>query len=85
MRKGTLIFLFLALFGIIHAEEMKEYAARLSQGIPFLRVDMYCCGKTVYVGELTFYHYGGYIPFNPEEWDCKLGEMLDISEIRSRK
>ena len=66
-------------------EEMKAYAARLSQGIPFLRVDMYCCGKTVYVGELTFYHYGGYIPFNPEEWDCKLGEMLDISEIRSRK
>ncbi|MBP5162479.1 MAG: hypothetical protein ILP16_05825 [Spirochaetales bacterium] len=65
-------------------DQMREYAEKLAEGTPFLRVDLYCIGKTIYVGELTFYHYGGFIPFNPAEWDLKLGEKLDIERIRSR-
>ena len=64
---------------------MGEIARKLSQGFPFVRVDMYCIRGRVYVGELTFYHYGGYTPFSPAEWDLKLGEMLDISDIRRRR
>ena len=63
-------------------EEMEGIAQKLSEGIPFLRVDMYCIGDTVYVGELTFYHYGGFIPFSPAEWDGRIGDMLDLSMVK---
>ena len=59
------------LFGV-----MANISEKLSEGVPFLRVDMYCIGNTIYVGELTFYHYGGFIPFKPIEWDRKLGDKL---------
>jgi len=62
---------------------MEKIAQSLSEGFPFIRVDMYCVEDKVYVGELTLYHYGGYTPFRPEEWDLKLGDMLDISRVRS--
>jgi hypothetical protein len=57
-------------------DAMASVSKRLSEGVPFLRVDMYCTGNVIYVGELTFYHYGGFIPFKPVEWDRKLGEKL---------
>lgn len=63
-------------------EEMEGIAQKLSEGIPFLRVDMYCIGDIVYVGELTFYHYGGFIPFRPAEWDGRIGDMLDLSTVK---
>ena len=66
-------------------EQMRSFAEKLSKGIPFLRVDMYCTGDIVYVGELTFYHYGGYTPFSPVEWDRKIGDMLDLSDIKREK
>lgn len=61
--------------------EMAEMASKLSQDIPFLRVDMYYVKDTIYIGEVTFFHYGGFIPFNPPEWDYKIGEKLDISNL----
>ena len=63
-------------------EEMLSYAQKLSQGIPFLRVDMYLVNDKIYIGELTFYHYGGYIPFSPPEWDLKLGKKLDLGLVK---
>ena len=62
-------------------DAMASAAEKLSRGLPFLRVDMYCIGNSFYVGELTFYHYGGFIPFNPVEWDLKLGEKLELPDI----
>ena len=66
-------------------EEMKKLAARLSEGIPFLRVDFYYVKGRVYVGELTFYHESGLGNIRPSEWNDRLGEMIDISEIRRRR
>lgn len=63
---------------------MEMIAQSLSEGFPFIRVDMYCIKDKVYVGELTLYHFGGYTPFNPEEWDLKLGDMLDISGVKTK-
>lgn len=60
---------------------MAAVSEKLSEGVPFLRVDMYCIGNAFYVGELTFYHYGGFIPFNPVGWDLKLGEKLELPDI----
>ena len=62
-------------------EKMISYAQELSQKIPFLRVDMYLVNDKIYIGELTFYHYGGYIPFNPPEWDLKLGKKINLGLV----
>lgn len=62
--------------------QMRAIAETLSQSIPFLRVDMYYERGKVYVGELTFYHYGGFIPFKPPVWDKKIGEWLNIDSIK---
>lgn len=62
-------------------EEMKRIAARLSQNIPFVRVDLYqICGK-VYFGELTFYHDSGLVPFEPQDWDEKIGRLLQLPNM----
>lgn len=59
-------------------EKMKELAILLSKNIPFLRVDFYEIDGMIYFGELTFYPCSGLIPFEPEEWDKKLGDMLKL-------
>ena len=57
-------------------EEMKDLAAKLSKGFPFLRVDFYLINGKVYFGELTFHDGGGVVPFVPDEWDYRLGEKI---------
>lgn len=64
-------------------EKMKELAAKLSENIPFLRVDLYEIQGKIYFSELTFFPCGGMMPFDPPEADRKLGELLDISELKS--
>lgn len=58
--------------------EMIEVAKKLSSGIPHVRVDLYEANEQVLFGELTFYHFGGVVPFNPEMWDWKFGEYIDL-------
>ena len=59
-------------------EEMKEIAAKLSKGIPHVRVDLYEVNGKVYFGEMTYSHWGGMTPFEPEEWDYKLGSWIHL-------
>lgn len=59
-------------------EIMKKIAEKLSEGIPHLRVDFYEVNGKLYVGELTFFHYSGMIPFEPEKWDLILGEWIKL-------
>lgn len=59
-------------------EKMKELAVRLSKGLPHVRVDFYDVAGHVYFGELTFYHWSGFVPFEPEKWDMILGNCLKI-------
>ena len=60
--------------------EMRELAEKLSAGIPHLRVDFYEVNGKVYFGELTFSHWSGMTPFEPEEWDGKLGSWIDLKK-----
>lgn len=64
-----------------HFAQMKQIAAELSQGIPHLRVDLYEASGQIYVGELTFSHWGGFVPFEPEAWDEQLGAWLTLPEV----
>lgn len=62
-------------------EDMKALAAKLSKGIPQVRVDFYEVDGRIFFGEMTFYHHGGWTKFNPEEWDIKWGEWIKLPNI----
>ena len=59
-------------------DEMKELAQKLSKGIKQVRIDFYEINGKVYFGEITFFHYSGFTPFEPEEWDYKFGELIKL-------
>ena len=63
-------------------DEMKVLAAKLSKGIPHVRVDFYEVNGKVFFGEMTFFHWSGFTPFVPEEWDYKFGSWINLSEIK---
>lgn len=63
---------------------MLDLARKLSKGIPHVRVDLYNVNGRIYFGELTFFHWSGFIPFEPEEWDYKLGEWLQLPKIQNK-
>jgi len=58
--------------------KMVEIAQKLSQGVPHVRVDLYNINGHIYFGELTFFHWSGLMPFDPAEWDLKMGEFLQL-------
>ena len=58
--------------------KMIELSEKISKDIPLLRNDFYLSNGKIYFGELTFYHNSGTQKFSPEEWDYKLGEMLEL-------
>lgn len=60
-------------------EEMKEIAAKLSEGMKFVRLDLYEIEGKVYFGEFTFFHGGGFWPMEPNEWEYKLGSLISLT------
>ena len=60
-------------------EEMKAIAAKLSQGMRHVRIDLYELNGKIYFGEYTFFHGGGFQLFQPEEWERRLGDWIDIT------
>lgn len=63
-------------------EEMKLLAAKLSKGIPHVRVDFYEVNGKVYFGEMTYSHWGGMTPFDPEEWDYTFGSWIKLPSCK---
>lgn len=61
-------------------EKMKELAAKLSVGIPQVRVDFYNVNGKIYFGELTFFHWSGMRGFDPDEWDFTFGSWIKLPE-----
>lgn len=61
-------------------DKLVEIASALSKDFPHLRVDLYDINGQIYFGELTFYHFSGFTPFVPLEWDYKFGEMITLPE-----
>lgn len=59
-------------------EEMKSIAKILSQGFPHMRVDLYEINGKVYFGEITFYHFGGWVPMKPLKWEKVFGDWLEL-------
>ena len=59
-------------------DEMKSIAKVLSQGFPHIRVDLYEINGVVYFGEITFYHFGGWVPMKPLKWETIFGDWLEL-------
>lgn len=59
-------------------EQMIDVAKRLSKGIPHVRIDLYNINGEIYFGEFTFFHWGGTMPFVPENWDDKFGSWINL-------
>lgn len=60
-------------------DEMKNCAAKLSEGKSNLRVDFYIIDGKPYVGELTFFHMSGFAHIYPKTWEKTLGDWIIIS------
>lgn len=65
-------------------ELMIKLAEELSEGIPFVRVDLYEIKGQVYFGEMTFFPGGGMEEFRPEEWDMRLGQWIELPPISNK-
>lgn len=59
-------------------DAMVEIAEKLSTDLPHVRVDLYVVNGKIYFGEMTFYHWSGLVPYEPLEWDYKMGEWLTL-------
>ncbi len=63
----------------VNFEKMIEYAQKLSQPFPFCRVDLYNINGKIYFGEITFYPGGATQIVEPEEWEKRLGDWIDLN------
>lgn len=57
-------------------EKMKEIGMKIAKYFKYVRVDFYDVDGTLYVGEITLHHGGGFDKFRPDEYDTIYGNKL---------
>lgn len=63
----------------INFDIMIEYVNKLSNNIPFVRIDLYNISGKIYFGEITFFPASGFGEFTSKGWDEKLGHMINLN------
>ncbi|MDR1379495.1 MAG: hypothetical protein LBJ36_10655 [Synergistaceae bacterium] len=63
--------------------EMIKIAEILSQGLPFLRVDLYNVLGRIYIGELTFYPASGCSLFYPDSYNEIFGGWIKLPDTKT--
>lgn len=58
--------------------ELIKFSRILADGFPHVRVDYYLEEGRIFFGECTFFHFSGNQPFEPIEFDYKMGEYLEL-------
>lgn len=66
-------------------EKMKLLAGKISTGLPQARIDFYDVNGKIYFGEITFFHWSGFKKFEPQIWDKKFGEWIDLTKVEKQK
>lgn len=56
--------------------EMKKCAECISKEFPHARIDFYLVAGKVIFGEITFFSASGYFNFEPDSFDCSLGDKF---------
>ncbi|MDO6596780.1 ATP-grasp fold amidoligase family protein [Oceanihabitans sp. 2_MG-2023] len=64
--------------------EMISVAEKLSKPFCYARIDVYDFEDTVYFGEVTFHHGSGLETIHPEKYDLELGNLLDLTKIKTK-
>ena len=57
---------------------MVKYAEILASDFPHVRVDLYNLEGIIIFGELTFYNASGYVKFNPDSFDERMGNQFEL-------
>lgn len=58
-------------------DEIIRVAEKLAQPFEFVRVDLYNVDQHIVFSELTFFSGGGFVPFNPPEYDERFGRFFE--------
>ena len=66
-------------------DRILEIATILSKDFHFVRVDFFDLLDRVVLSEMTFTPGGGFGKYEPLNWDYKLGDMLNISELMEKE
>jgi len=61
--------------------QMLHIAKVLSEGIPFVRVDLYNVSGRIYFGEFTFFPEAGFLKFDPDKYDYLFGSWLNLDDV----
>lgn len=61
-------------------DKMKELVEIIAKDFIYVRVDLYNVENDIYFGELTFHSESGHGKFNPEEYDLKFGNLLNLKD-----
>ena len=59
-------------------DKMIDFSRKLSKNMKHVRVDFYEVNGKLYFGEITFYHFSGFMPFVPSKWDKIMGDYIKI-------
>lgn len=65
-------------------DQMFEIAAKLSKGIPYVRVDLYEVKGRVYFGEMTFFPDNGFDSNLLPETDLYFGNLIDLTKMENK-
>lgn len=57
-------------------EQLVDVATRLTEGLGYVRVDLYTPDDEIYFGELTFTPGAGVFPFSPDRHDHEWGRLI---------
>lgn len=63
-------------------DKMIELSELLAKDIPQVRIDWYIIDDSIFFGEFTFYTWGGYMRYEPEEWNDIMGEWFTLPSIK---
>lgn len=62
-------------------DKMIALSEVLAEPFAYVRVDWYDVDGQLFFGEMTFHHDGGNKPILPEEWDAKLGALVNLPKL----
>ena len=62
-------------------EEMIKVSKVLSSGFPFVRVDFFEIDGEIVFSEMTFTPGGGFMSIQPEEFNDKWGNMINLRNL----
>ncbi|WP_165249304.1 ATP-grasp fold amidoligase family protein [Adlercreutzia sp. ZJ141] len=58
--------------------DMFNIAEKLASDFPFVRIDFYKTSDSFKFSEMTFYHWCGLMPFDPESFDLEFGKRIQL-------